>query len=83
MKWACVNLVRFNNATCKVLYLGWGNPHHQYRLGDERIESSPEEKDLRVLVDKKLDMSHQYVFAVQKANPIVGCIKSSVAVRLR
>ncbi|GAB0179379.1 mitochondrial enolase superfamily member 1 [Grus japonensis] len=34
-RWACVNLMKFNKAKCKVLHMGQGNPKHIYRLGGE------------------------------------------------
>ena len=67
---------------CTVLQLGWGNSKHKYRLSGEWLESSPEEKDLGVSVER-FNMNWQCALAAQKDDCILGCIKRSVPSRLR
>ena len=56
---------------------------YQYRLAATQLESSLAEKDLGVVVDTRLNMSQQCALAAKKANGILGCIRRSVASRLR
>ncbi|KAJ7396424.1 hypothetical protein BTVI_145407 [Pitangus sulphuratus] len=67
----------------QVLHLGRNNPTHLYRLGTDLLERSSVEKDLGVLVDKKLSMSQLCALVRKKANGILGYIRKSIARRSR
>ena len=75
--------MRFNKAKSKTLNIDHGNPCYQYNLRALRIEYSPAEMDLEILVDGKLDINEQCALTAQKANRILGCTKRCVARRSR
>ncbi|KAJ7405909.1 hypothetical protein WISP_136854 [Willisornis vidua] len=57
-KWTEKNCLKFHKGKCRVLHLGKNNSKHQHRLGTNLLESSSAEKDMRVLVNKKLSLGN-------------------------
>ena len=76
--WAITKHMKFNKSESWILHLGWGNPGYTHKLGDERLEGSPTERDLRVWVDGQLNRSHQCALAAKRANRVLGCIRHSI-----
>ena len=74
--------MKFNKDKSQVLHLGWKNCMHWYGLGADCLESSFAEKDLGVLVDKKLNLSEQRALETKLINSIPGCIRRNVTSRL-
>ncbi|XP_050171666.1 uncharacterized protein LOC126640148 [Myiozetetes cayanensis] len=77
-RWIYGKLMKFNKAKCKVLHLNQGNPNRKKRLVSEWIKSRSGEKNLRVLVNEKLNMTQQFVVAAQKNNCILGFVRRSL-----
>jgi len=74
--------MKFNKSKSRIFHPRWGNPDYTYKLGDERLESSPTERDLGVWVGGKLNTNQQYALAAKRANHVLGYIKHSIAGRL-
>ena len=66
--------MRFNKGKCRVLHLGSNNCMHQYRLGADLLGRSSVDKDLCVLVNKRLTVSQQCAYMAKKANGNLECL---------
>ena len=73
-KWAINNRMQYNKDKCRVLHLGCKNIQHTYWLGSDPLSSTEVERDLRVIVDSKMNMSCQYDKIISKANRTLSCI---------
>lgn len=50
------------------MHLSWHSPWYQHKLGDEDTKSSPAERDLGMLLEKKLNMIQQVHLQPRKPN---------------
>lgn len=62
---------------------GSGQPQAHRQLGQRSDWEEPCRRGRGVMVDEKLNMSQQCALKAQKANGILGCIKRSMARRVR
>ncbi|PKU46115.1 synapsin-2- hypothetical protein [Limosa lapponica baueri] len=75
--------MKLNKSKCWILHLGWGNPGYMYKLGNDRLESNPMERDLRLWEDDMLNMRQQCALTAKMANDVPGCTRHSIASQLR
>ena len=68
----------FNIEKCKVMHLGYDNPHASYFMDGKfgnRLQEVSEERDLGVIMSEDLKSEKQCVAAVKQGNKILGMIK--------
>lgn len=73
------DLMKINKTKCKVLDVSGDHLQYQHRIRIAWIERSPEEMDLGILVDEKLNVTQQCVLATENTSCTLGCMKRVMA----
>ena len=79
VEWAKIWKMEFNVDKCKIMHLGHNNPRRSYNMGNKSLVTTEEEKDLGVIIDRKLDFGKHIRTVVAKANSVLGMIRVSFA----
>ena len=77
--WAETWQMEFNPQKCKVMHIGKDNRNFSYDMEGCWLETVEEEKDLGVVVDKKMKFSKQCLEARNRANRTLGFINRNVS----
>ena len=80
-QWSLDWQMLFNMDKCKVIHLGSGNLHYDYKMGDKYLKKVDSEKDLGVYIHSSLSPSLQIAESVKKANQVLGQLLRSVMYR--
>ena len=68
----------FNFGKCKYKHIGHGNMDEEYKMWDDALGRTTQEKDLGVTFNADMKVSEQCVLAVSKGNQILGLIKITI-----
>lgn len=81
--WAIINCMNFNKSKCQILHLGWFNTSYVYTMGNERLGSSPMERDLGILDESKLNLIQQCALAAPKGQLYPGVLQAQHCCQVR
>lgn len=81
--WASRWGMEFNVPKCKVMHLGHNNPHNEYLMDGQRLETTEEEKDIGVTVTGTLKPSAQCARASKTAQSVLSQISRAFHYRDR
>ena len=71
--------MKLNESKSLILRLEWGYLGDMWVFGDERLKSSPTERDKEILIGGKLNLSQLCALAVRMTDHTLGCIKMRTA----
>jgi ribonuclease P/MRP protein subunit RPP40 len=77
-QWSVDWQMSFNLDKCTVMHLGSKNPQCEYKMGNNILKKSKQERDLGVIMDSSGKSTEQCIMAVKKANTILGMIKRNI-----
>jgi hypothetical protein len=77
-QWSVDWQMLFNVDKCTVMHLGSKNPQCEYKMGNNILKISKQERDLGVIIDSSGKSTEQCKMAVKKANAVLGMIKRNI-----